>query len=212
MDEQEQGASADADGVLSPSTTEPHSVSALRASVHSALNCRYCQAAGLLEEYYSPRERRCAFPNEGRFVAGGGWGCPVEDALCELIRDGSRVCNRFYLGQDTHASLTRLWELWGEDAEPSAIWATWYKSRGNFEQIEALGWGELDTPKPLSFDHAVDLIRSSSRQTHYHSLFASAIEARRAGTEGSGAQHESAVPQADAKAPPPSPTPGEDNG
>lgn len=32
-------------------------------------------------------------------------------------------------------------------------------------------------------------------------LTASAIEARRAGTEGSGAQHESAVPQADAQPP-----------
>lgn len=34
-----------------------------------------------------------------------------------------------------------------------------------------------------------------------HKARASAIEARRAGTEGSGAQHESAVPQADAQLP-----------
>lgn len=151
-------------------------------SVPSALNCRYCNAAGLLEEYYRPRERRCAFPNEGRFVVGGGWGCPVEDALCELIREESRICERFYLAQDAHGSLTRLWELWGEDAEPTAIWATWYKSRGHFEQIVALGWGEQEPTQALSFDTAVELIRSSRKQTHYHHLFASAMSAGTAET------------------------------
>lgn len=137
------------------------------------MNCRYCQAAGPMPPNYQPRERRCAFPNEGRFVAGGGWGCPVEDALCDLLRDDSRCVQRFYMQDDGHSSFTRLWELFGGDNEvsDSAIWASWYKSRGHFNRLDVVSWSEYDAPLPLSFDLALRVIQSSTRELGYAHLF-----------------------------------------
>lgn len=132
--------------------------------------CNLCVAGGLLPTTYNPRERRCAFPNNGDHIGDCGWGCVTEDMLCEVLRrDDSVRISRFYLGQDANASLLELTQ--DEEPElPSAVWASWYKSRGHFDHIVGLYWSSEFPPRPLNYRQAVEIIRRSRVRTHYHDL------------------------------------------
>lgn len=204
------GASPTGDRAVAPSASSQQAVSPVPASIPSAEYPPDCPS------WYSVslcgKCRKC----ERKLAAMAGKAAPHADLIatqsvkqCRLCTRIERYCQTDGQGRGKHAFTPVMTcescvhmggRYWGSDDRPIHHCGKSgdrrranFKSSGDFSQDFMDEFRKFYDAGPYQSAECCSFFEP--RET------ASAIEARRAGTEGSGAQHESAVPQADAQPP-----------